>query len=182
MKNFRLNREDSLILIIDIQERLVPAMYLGDRVVKNADILIQGARAMDLPVVATEQYPKGLGSTIEKLKENLDEENIFEKNSFTACIEGVEARLEELKRKNIIVVGMESHVCVYQTVRDLLDKGYNVFVVRDGVASRSLENLDNGLSLMEGLGAVITNTETVVFDLLKMSGTPEFKLMSKLIK
>lgn len=182
MKKFRLNREDSLIFIIDIQERLVPAMYLGDRVVKNTDILIQGAREMDMPIVATEQYPKGLGATIEDLRDKLDEENIFEKNSFTACIENVESKLKELNKKNIIIVGMETHVCVYQTVRDLLDRDYNVFVVRDAVASRTLENLENGLNLMQALGAVIINTETVVFDLLKKSGTPEFKLLSKLIK
>nr|NLJ02104.1 isochorismatase family protein [Bacillota bacterium] len=107
---------------------------------------------------------------------------IFAKNSFTAYTDEVKTALKELGRKKVLVVGMETHVCVFQTVRDLISDDYQVFVVKDAVASRTKVNFLNGLDLMQALGAVITNTETAVFDLLKVSGTPEFKVMSKLIK
>ena len=182
MDRFTLKREDTILFVIDIQERLVPVMKYKDQVIKNTQVLLEGAKAMNFPVLATEQYPKGLGHTVPELLERLDEEQIFSKNSFTAYTPEVQAALERLGRKKVLVTGMETHVCVFQTVRDLLRDGYQVFVVQDALASRSKENYRNGLDLMRSMGAVITNTETAIFDLLKVSGTDEFKLMSKLIK
>ena len=182
MEKFTLNREDTLLLVIDIQEKLVPVIKYTDQVMKNNKILIQAANEMDFPVIATEQYPKGLGSTVTELADLLDDENIFSKNSFTAYTEEVKEAIAALGKKKILVTGMETHVCVFQTVRDLLSDGYEVFLAKDAVASRTKSNFLNGLDLMKSLGAVITNTETAVFDLLKVSGTPEFKVMSKMIK
>lgn len=182
MEKYIANRDEMVVMIIDIQERLVPVMKYKDDVINNTKILIQGAKEMGMPIIYTEQYPKGLGHTVEELQELLEEAQRFEKNSFTAYIEEVISELENTGRKKVIITGMETHVCVFQTVRDLLYNGYEVFVISDAVASRTKGNYLNGLELMRSMGAVITNTETVVFDLLKRAGTPEFKIMSKLIK
>ena len=182
MDKFTLTREDAVLFVIDIQERLVPVMKYRDQVIRNNQILITAAKEMNFPVIATEQYPKGLGRTVSELLDEITEENIFAKNSFTAYTDEVKDALEKLAKRKVLVTGMETHVCVFQTVRDLLKDGYQVFVVKDAVASRTKDNYLNGLDLMQSLGAVVTNTETAVFDLLKVSGTPEFKVMSKLIK
>ena len=182
MDKFTLNREDSLLMVIDIQERLVPVMKYKDQVINNTNILITAAKEMNFPVIVTEQYPKGLGRTVPELIDLVEEENIYSKNSFTAYTDEVKEALKSLGKKKILITGMETHVCVFQTVRDLLSEGYQVYLVRDGVSSRTKENFLNALELMQSMGAVITNTETTVFDLLKVSGTPEFKIMSKMIK
>ena len=122
------------------------------------------------------------GGTVADLRAFFEDEDVFAKNSFTAYTEDVKNKIETLGPKKIIVTGMETHVCVYQTVRDLLDAGYEVHIAKDCVGSRTKENYQNGLDLMENMGAIINNTETIVFDLLKVSGTKEFKIMSALIK
>lgn len=182
MEKYTLRKEDSLLLVIDIQERLIKAMSNGERVVKNTNILLETSKIMDIPVIFTEQYPKGLGSTLEEITSVNQGLEVFEKNSFTGCIDGVNEKLDELGRKKIIMVGIESHVCVLQTCRDLLAQGYSVHVVKDGVASRTHGNYKNALGMMRDMGAVITNTETVVFDLLKKAGSEEFKTVSNMIK
>lgn len=182
MNKFTLDRNDSLLMIIDIQERLVPVMKKGEKIIDKTNILISAAKELELPIITTEQYPKGLGPTVSQLKSNINSDNIFEKVTFTAYTEQVSSMLESLNRKKIIITGMETHICVFQTVRDLLAKGYEVFLVSDAVCSRSKDNYKNGLRLIESMGAMITNTETVIFDLLKEAGTPEFKTLSKLIK
>ena len=182
MDKFTLNREETVLLVIDIQEKLVPVMKYKYQVINNTNILISASKEMRFPVIATEQYPKGLGRTVPELLQLVEEDSIFSKNSFTAYTDEVKNALELFGRKKVIITGMETHVCVFQTVRDLINDGYSVFLVKDAVASRTETNYLNGLELMSSLGAVITNTETAVFDLLKVSGTPEFKLMSKMIK
>ena len=182
MDKYTLNKDDSLILVIDIQERLKPAMDEGERVEKNTKILLEASKLMDIPVLITEQYPRGLGHTSKEILDVIEDLEVFEKISFTGCIEGLNHRLEELKRKKVIIVGMETHVCVLQTCRDLLADGYDVHIVRDGVTSRTKENYENALEMMKDMGAVINNTEAVLFDLLKKAGTEEFKAISKMIK
>lgn len=182
MEKFALKAEDTVLLIIDIQEKLTKVMKHKDQVVGNTNILISAAEEMNIPVVVTEQYPKGLGNTVPELEERLGKAKIFEKVHFTAYIDEVKAELKEIGRKKVIMAGMETHICVFQTARDLLNDDYEVFLVKDAVCSRTKENYLNGLSLMENMGTVITNTETVIFDLLKKAGTPEFKALSKLIK
>ncbi len=182
MDKFTLLKEEAVLMVIDIQERLVPVMKYGEKVTDNTNILVSIAKELEIPIIVTEQYPKGLGKTVEKLSNNIEDAFMYEKTRFTACTEDVISSLSELGRKKIIITGMETHVCVFQTVRDLIKKNYQVFVVKDAVCSRTKENYNNGLLLMENMGAVITNTETVFFDLIKEAGTPVFKKLSKLIK
>ncbi|HHX59514.1 MAG TPA: hydrolase [Epulopiscium sp.] len=182
MHKFILDKDQAILMVIDIQERLVPAMSAADQVINNTNILISTAKEFNMPIITTEQYPRGLGRTVPQLKDNIDPNYLFEKTSFTAYTEEVKHTLEKLNRKKIIISGMETHICVFQTIRDLLTAGYDVFVASDGVCSRTKENYNNGLRLIGNIGAVITNTETIVFDLLKAAGTPEFKVLSKLIK
>lgn len=182
MDKFTLNKEETVLFVIDIQEKLVPAMKDKSQIIKNNKILITAAKEMDFPVVTTEQYPKGLGRTVPELLQLIGEENIFAKNSFTAYTKEVEEKLKSLGRKSILISGMEAHICVFQTARDLINSGYQVFLAQDAICSRDKDNYQNGLDLCKSLGSVITNTETAVYDLLKVSGTPEFKTMLKLIK
>lgn len=182
LDQFTLIKEESILMVIDIQERLVPVMKHGEKVIDNTNVLISISKDFDMPIVVTEQYPKGLGKTVEDINNNLEDALIYGKTSFTACTEEIVSSLNQLGRKKIIITGMETHVCVFQTVRDLIEHNYQVFVVKDAVCSRSKENYKNGLVLMSNMGAVITNTETVFFDLMKEAGTPLFKKLSKLIK
>ena len=182
MNKFTLFKEESLLLIIDIQERLAPAMKYGKEVIKNTDILISAAHEMNMPIIVTEQYPKGLGPTVPEINERLRKALKFEKTMFTACTDEVITALEAEGKKKIIITGMETHVCVFQTARDLIGLGYDVFVVSDGVCSRTKENYKNGLDLIRDMKGAVINTETVIFDLMKKAGTPEFKVLSKLIR
>lgn len=182
MNKFKLEAADCALLIIDLQERLLKAMKDSERVINNTNLLLAVAKQFDIPVVVSEQYPRGLGPTVPEIKDNLPEHKYIEKVSFSACIDTMMDAVAALKRKTYIVVGTETHVCVFQTVRDLIDAGYNVQVVSDAVCSRFDFNYLNGLDLMKETGAVVTNTETVVFDLLGCAGTPQFKVISPLVK
>lgn len=179
-----LDRSDTLLLVVDVQERLVAAMPRGvsDELARNAALLLQAARTLSLPVVASEQYPKGLGHTVPKLRELLPEPPV-EKLDFSCARSGALAeRIAATGRRQVVVVGMEAHVCVFQTVRDLVSRDYAVFVAQDAVISRTEANRAIGLRLCEKAGATLSSTETVVFDLLATAGTPEFKALAPLIK
>lgn len=183
MEKYDLNKDETLLLIIDVQNKLMPAMKHRESVIKNTNVLIKAAKALDIPIVVAEQYSKGLGDTIEELRENLGEDVImFDKIAFSACLDGLADVVEKTGKKKIVVSGLETHICVFQTVRDLLRHGYQVFLAQDAVSSRTEENYLSGLSLMKEMGTVIMSTEGIVFDLLKRSGTAEFKDISKLIK
>jgi len=182
LNKYVLTQEEAILLIIDIQDRLVPAMKYKEQVIRNTNTIISFAKNLGIPIIVTEQYPKGLGKTISDLSDNLKESLTYEKITFSGCTSEVTVALKELGRKKIIITGMETHVCVFQTVRDLIAYGYQVFVVGDAVCSRTKENYLNGLSLMSAMGAVVTNTETVFFDLMKEADTPLFRKLSKLIK
>ncbi|NMA48952.1 MAG: isochorismatase family protein [Tissierellia bacterium] len=181
MKKFNLEKDNTLLLMIDIQERLAPAMNNKEKTIANVKTLLTAFRELSLPVIHTEQYPKGLGATLADLSE-LTNTDAFEKIQFSAYTEEIKSAIFKSGKMNILIIGMETHVCVYQTVRSLLEAGYNVFVIRDCVASRTEENYENALDMMKDMGAVITNMETVLFDILKKAGSPEFKIISKLIK
>lgn len=183
MKKHILNKDETLLLIIDIQEKLSSIMKHKKQVIDNTLILLEASKEMNMPVIITEQYPKGIGATVPEIKLKIDSDvEIFEKTSFTGYTNEVKLALEATGREKVIITGMETHVCILQTTRDLIDNGYEVFIAKDAVCSRTKDNFLNGLELMKDMGAVITNTETIVFDLLKVSGTPEFKVLSKLIK
>jgi nicotinamidase-related amidase len=178
---FTLHADQCHLMLVDLQEKLVPAMSQGDEVVRRTRTMVEIATAMGIPVILTEQYPEGLGQTVPDLLPACRPFKVS-KISFSAGTPEVMARLEAAGRRQIIVCGMETHVCVFQTVRHLLDAGYNVFVVQDAVCSRSESNKQNGLQLISQMGAVVTNLETVLFDLLKQAGTPLFRQLSRLIR
>ncbi|KGK91325.1 hydrolase [Desulfosporosinus sp. HMP52] len=182
MNKYVLNEAEVVLLVIDIQEKLVPVMKYGEKVIQNTNTLISVAKKLGIPILATEQYPKGLGKTVSELSSQLEGSLTYEKMTFSGWTSEVTSALKGLGRKKILITGTETHVCVFQTVRDLLANGYQVFVVGDAVCSRTKGNYLNGLSLMSSMGAVVTNTETVFFDLIKQSGTPLFKELSRLIK
>jgi nicotinamidase-related amidase len=183
----RLLPESSLLLLVDVQERLLAAMSpeAQARVLKNADILLSAAKILGVRVVATEQYPKGLGATAAPLKAKLDELGAapMAKMDFDACGDPAIARaVNAAQARSVVLVGMETHVCVFQTARELSRRGHATYVVRDAVASRTEENREAGLRLSERAGAIVTVTETVAFDWLKSAGTDAFKQISKLIR
>jgi len=181
MSRFTLAKEDAILVIIDLQERLMPAMPDRETVYKNTGILLKTAQQLQIPVIVSEQYPKGLGPTVPEIKEFLGDYDYLEKVSFSAS-EALQDLLAKYQRKTLIMVGSETHVCVFQTVRDMIEEGYQVHLVKDAVCSRFEINHNSGLELMRDLGAVITNTETVVFDLFKVAGSPQFKAISAMIK
>ncbi len=180
---FRLHPEDTVFILVDIQEKLMVTMEYRDQVYRNHQILMALARQMNIPVIKCEQYPRGLGSTVPEIAELLPEKHFsLEKVVFSAYGQDLQDILKQIERHTIIITGTETHVCVFQTARDLLEAGYNVHVVRDGVCSRFKENYLSGLQLMENMGAVINNTETIAFDMLQRSGTPDFKVISAILK
>lgn len=180
----RLVPAQTVILVVDVQEKLAAAMPKDalDTLVKNTTILLEAAKALGVRVVASEQYPKGLGPTLPALADKLGVTPMA-KTTFDACSDLAIARaLSDLDPKSVVVVGMESHVCVFQTARELVKRGYATHVVADAVTSRREENRRIGLDLCEKAGATITATETVVFDLLGQAGTDAFKTVSKLVR
>jgi isochorismate hydrolase len=183
VSNFILDKDDSLLLIVDIQERLASVMKYREQVSKNVILLVGLSKMLNIPVVVSEQYPKGLGHTVAEIKETLPVYAPAEKISFDCCGEqGFVSAIKKHGRKKIIVTGMESHICVLQTVLGLLGSGYVPHVVSDAVCSRTKENWKVGIEMMRDAGSVITCTEAALFQLLKEAGTEEFKAISKLIK
>lgn len=178
----KIRQDDAALVIIDIQERLAPAMEFAEESIKNTNVLIEMANTYNMPVVVTEQYPSGLGHTLEEISKNFNENvKIIDKISYSAY-EHIKDYLEETGKKQIIMTGMETHVCVYQTARDLNYNGYDVYIAKDAVDSRFKVNFENGLEIMRDMGINISNTETILFDVMEMAGTEEFKKLSKLIK
>jgi nicotinamidase-related amidase len=183
----RLHPATTVLVVVDVQERLAAAMppEAMERLVANATILLEAARLVGAPVLATEQYPKGLGPTVPALGHKLAELHAppIDKLDFDACGEPrFAAALARISPRAAVVVGMEAHVCVFQTARELVRRGYETYVVSDAVASRKEENRMAGLSLAERAGAIPTVTETVVFDWLGRAGTDAFKAVSKLVR
>ena len=179
-----LDRADALLMVIDVQEKLAAAMPKAPlaELERNAAVLIRAARRLEIPVIATEQYPKGLGPTLASLRELLPQEPMSKMEFSCGASKPIARHVLGSGRKQVVVVGMEAHVCVFQTVRDLMDGGFSVFVAQDAVISRSEANRGVGLRLCEKAGATLTSTETVLFDLLGVAGTPEFRELTALIK
>ena len=181
---FKLDVDNAVLVVIDIQERLVPAMpqdvYL--RLRDTVGMLVSGAELLGVPVVTTEQYPKGIGHTVPELAEAC-KNTVIEKVSFGCCGEpNFLAELKGIGRSQVIITGMEAHVCVYQTVIGLLDDGYHVHLVRDAICSRNKTDYLTGVANSAQAGAVITTAETVLFQMLQKSTHEQFRAVSKLVK
>lgn len=181
------NPASTALLVIDIQERLLGAMEQeqAERMVRQTALLIETARAFDWPIVVSEQYPKGLGPTVERLRTPLEAAGArrFEKVEFS-CYRNAEfaSEIQPALPNHLIVVGMETHICVLQTVTDLQARGHQVFVPMDAVCSRLPDTRENGLALMGRAGAVVTNAESIVFFALQRAGGERFKRLQALLK
>jgi nicotinamidase-related amidase len=176
----RLRAENSVLLTIDIQERLLAKMSRAESLVKNAGFLLDVAKLLDVSILATEQYPKGLGGTHPDILRRLP--GASEKTAFSCC--GAGTFLEELKmlqKPNIVLAGMETHVCVMQTALDLLEAGLHVFLPVDALAARGNLDHDTALRRMTRAGAVPTTAEAVAFEWMRDSRHPQFKSVSKLV-
>lgn len=179
-KNF--NTGNTLCLIVDIQERLLPVMHEGGRFVEQTVRLLQGLKALGVPLAACEQYPKGLGHTIEAVKAELDGVDIVEKTVFSAFRPEIEAVLREKNIKNVILAGIEAHVCMLQTAQDLRAAGFEVALPFECTTSRDALNKANALEQMRALGVTVSNVESLLFTLLQDAKHPAFKTVSKLIQ
>jgi len=178
---FRLQRGEAGLLVIDIQERLCRAMDPERlaRMVARTCAAIRGAKALGLPIAVTEQYPKGLGRTLPQIASLLPDIRPIEKVSFSCGLENIRA---SLGRQQILIAGMEAHVCVFQTARELAEAGAVPHVLADAVMSRNEEDRRVGLSLCKDAGSVISTVESALFDLLGKAGSAEFKLVSEAVK
>lgn len=171
--------DDSLVLMIDVQERLVASLN-KDVIVASAQKIIDGANLLNIPVLVTEQYPKGLGNTVVSLHDGTE---IVEKTYFNALLE--EGMLEKIKsygKKQIVIFGIEAHICVYQTACALMEAGFEVYVVKDACASRNKYEFKLGIDAMQAQGAKISCVEMILFEWLKGSKNPKFKEVQALIK
>lgn len=179
----RILKEQTVAVLIDVQEKLTPHMHNMEAVIKRQEILIQGLQVLGVPVMITEQYTKGLGTTVPDLKSVLEDYKPIEKMAFSCCDDP--RFLEPLKdsgRKSVILFGIETHVCVLQTALDLLEAGYRPVVIEDCVSSRKESDKQTALRRMEQAGAVISTSESILFELCRVSGTESFKQISKLVK
>ena len=175
--------QDTVLLIIDVQGKLAKIVYESEAVERNISKLIRAAKILGVPVLYTEQYPKGLGHTVTSLEKLLTEETPFEKIAFSCCAdESFMGALRKLKRNEVLVTGMETHVCVYQTANELIEYGYTVHLITDAVSSRTKENRDLGVHCIERAGALLKSTEMGIFELLRIAQGEEFKAISKIIK
>ena len=175
-------REHTALLVIDVQERLMPVIFEKEKIFENVNKLLRGAEILNLETIITEQYPKGLGKTCAEV--TLPEEaNIIEKTCFSSMLSNeVNDQLKLTNIKSLIICGVESHICVLKTALDALKEGYEVHVVADAVSSRTNENKQLAIKRLRHAGAYITSVEMILFQLLDYAGTDEFKAISKLIK
>jgi len=179
----RIKLEESLGLIIDVQEKLFPHIDDNEQIAKNTEILIKGLKILKVPILVTEQYTKGLGFTIPVVAEALEEYEAIEKMSFSCYDEdNFRGEIRQLNKKFVIIAGIETHVCVLQTAIDLINGGYQPVVVEDCVSSRTEKDKEIAIERMRQEGVIISSFESVLFELTRVSGTEKFKFISKLLK
>lgn len=178
-----LSPDEAFLLVIDVQERFRSLQKNFDRMVSGAVRLVRGFRILDLPILVTEQYPKGLGHTVKELEDVLGQTEALTKTCFSSCgSEDVSRRLREIGRRQALVCGIETHVCVSQTVHDLLQSGFTVQVAVDAVESRNALDREIALRKMERSGALLTTSEAAAFELLSDATHPKFKEVQALFK
>ena len=174
---------DSVLLVIDVQEKLFRVMVQKEQLADNLQRLIKGIQVMEVPVLVTEQYPQGLGPTIPEIAGLLPAVKPYSKVNFSCC--GDEAFLQAFKRlgrKQVLIAGIESHICVYQTAADLIAADHEVYIVNDAVAARTEQNKDTGIKMMLQSGAKLTSTEAALFELLKVAKGDKFKAINQIIR
>lgn len=178
-----LQKEETVLVLIDVQGKLAEIVDNSEFVIHNIAKMTEGVQILDIPVLSLEQYPKGLGPTTEKVAQKLQNQKPIEKITFSAydTPEFVE-QLEKTGRKKVLLAGIETHICVYQTAVHLLQNGYEVEVLADCVSSRTAKNSEIGLQKMMQLGAKVTSVEMALFEMLQVAKGDQFKAISKLVK
>jgi len=179
----RIKKENTVGLIIDMQERLFPVMNEKEALLKNCQTLVEGLATLNIPLVVSQQYTKGLGETLPEIKSLIPEFEYIEKKDFS-CWDAPEisAKLKQLEAKNIIICGIESHVCVLQTAVDIKAARLNPIVVMDCVSSRSQANYELAKERFRAEGIMMTSYESILFELTRSASAPEFRAISKLVK
>lgn len=175
-----LNKEESLLLLIDVQEKLTPAVMNSEALIAQCGWLLKLARKLSVPVLVSEQYPKGLGATVSPLQEYYNAQECIDKVHFSCMSDANYAqRLKQMNKKQLVLIGMEAHVCVLQTALEMKEHGFEVFVVVDAISSRGAQNIKYGLKRMQQAGIQLVTSEMVFFEWIRKAGTPEFKELSK---
>ena len=177
-----LRTDNTACLIVDIQERLTPALHEAERFTAACTLLIQGLHALGIPMMATEQYPQGLGTTLPEIKSLLPDTPFVEKTRFSAVLPETEDFIRRHNTQNIVLIGAETHICMLQTALDLRAQGLNVYIPAECAASRNPANKANGLEQMHAAGVTVGNGESLLFALLRDAKHPAFKTISKLVR
>jgi nicotinamidase-related amidase len=179
----RILQNEAVAVIVDIQEKLLPHIHDGEKILKNCRKLIEGLQILSVPFIITQQYTKGLGSTVLSVMQMFPEFNFIEKNTFS-CFEepGFRERVVSLNKQNVILCGIEAHVCVLQTCLDLLEGGFNPVIVEDCISSRKLNDKLIAVERMRQEGARITTLESLLFELTRKAGSDQFKSISRIVK
>ena len=176
-------KEGAVLIVVDMQDKLLPAINESEIVLDNTIKMIQFAQTLDIPIIVTEQYPKGLGPSNPRVAQLFSDFKPLEKVTFSCFgAEGIEEQLKKYNAKTLIIVGTETHICVQQTALDALARGYKVQLIADAVGSRTPQNKQYGLDKMRSAGAVISAVEIALYELLERSGSKEFKAVLPLIK
>ena len=178
-----INRADAVLVIVDIQGNLAQAMFDKENLFANTVKLIRGIKALNLPIIITEQIPQKLGPTLPQIASEIGDFNPIAKESFSCWDENnFREKMEALSRRHVVLIGIECHVCVYQTALDLMSNGDTVHLVADAVSSRTPENRQIGIDAMKSAGSKITSTEMVLFELLRTAADPKAKEFFKIVK
>jgi nicotinamidase-related amidase len=178
-----IDKAKSALLVVDIQDKLAPLQYARESMEANVALLLKGAAALDVPVLVSEQYPKGLGHTVSGLTGLFRDDVVIAKTAFSCARDGIwKKRFDALGRAQAVICGIEAHVCVLQTAMELKAVGTEVFVAADAVTSRTQANRDLGIARMRENGIQIVSAEMVLFEWMGEAGTPEFKTVSALLK
>jgi len=178
-----LDRNRTALAVIDVQEGFRPAIFKFDELIDRIAIMVQAVRLLEVPVIVTEQYPKGLGHTVSEIAQHFPETAFpIEKISFSACgVQEFDTRLRENHVEQVMICGIEGHICVSQTAHDLIQNGYQVHVLSDAIGTRLPQNLELGINKMARAGAIISSIEMAIFEVCK-AGDAEFKEIQKLVK
>lgn len=179
----RILKDETIALVIDMQERLFPHIFEAEKLEKNLTILVEGLKLLQVPILISEQYKKGLGDTIVEIEELVKDFPHMEKTAFSCCDEpNIQEHIELSGKRNVILAGIESHVCLLQTAIDLKERGFNPILVADCTSSRSPENLFIGIERYKQEGITITSAEAILFELCRYAKGDAFKALSKLVK
>ncbi len=178
-----LEQDATALVVVDVQGKLASLMHQRTQLYQHLGLCIQAADLLELPILWVEQYPQGLGPTVPEVRQWLGDRSPLVKNSFSCCGEpAFNQALEASGRRQIVLTGIEAHVCVYQTAVDLLARGYTVQVNQDAISSRHPDNRQLGLARMQAAGALITSSEMLLFELMRSSAHPQFRAVSALLK